>query len=70
MNVYPDQLLSEKHMAKSGLKYLRGNILACFRHCAETDIVLYDLTQLPEEFAYMKKYGELLLFTKNQKVRP
>ena len=71
MNVHCENLrLPDGTPLPSMIEFLKNDIGDCFSHCAEADIVLFDLSRLPDEYAYMKKYGELLLFTKNQKIRP
>ena len=52
---------------KTPMRFLNHeDILNCFRSAANSELVLFDLSQLPPEFSYIKKYGDLLLFAKNQ----
>ncbi len=49
------------------LKFLKhSDILTCFNNAANSDMVLFDLRQLPDEFSHIRKYGDLLLFARNQ----
>ena len=41
-------------------------ILTVFKKIAKSDITLFNLSNLPREFSYMKDCGDLLLFTKYQ----
>jgi hypothetical protein len=41
-------------------------ILSVFKNVAKNDITLFNLSNLPIEFSYMKNCGDLILFTKYQ----
>jgi len=69
MNLHCDNcsVNGEKLEVKSPMRFLNHqDILNCFRSAANSELVLFDLSQLPPEFSNIKKYGDLLLFAKNQ----
>jgi len=69
MNVFCENF-TPKNRKPFGLKYLRNDLLKCFSNAANGDLVLFDLSQLPPEYAFIKNHGELLLFAKNQQMMP
>ena len=60
-------LKGEKLERKTFMKFMNHeDIKACFSNSAKGDFTLFDLSQLPPEYENIKKYGDLLLFAKNQ----
>ncbi len=57
----------KKLEGKTFMKFMnKEDIEACFSNSANGDFTLFDLSQLPPEYKGIKKYGDLLLFAKNQ----
>ena len=44
---------------------LKGAILASFVGAGRDGVTIFDLSQLPSEYAWLQRYGDLLLFVKN-----
>ena len=65
MNVYRASAGDGKNDWMSGLPYLpfmKDAVLQAFKQAANSNIVIFDLTKLPEEYAYMNQFTGLLLF--------
>ena len=50
----------------SKMHFMKGAVRSAFRNTANSDLVIFDLSELPREYNYIKKHGDLLLFAKNQ----
>ena len=47
-----------------GLSYINGEVLNSCREAAKSDITLFDLTTLPEQYSYLKAKSDLLVFAR------
>jgi hypothetical protein len=69
MNTYCEHCIvdGQKVTKRSAMKFMNHqDVNACFSDAANADFVLFDLSQLPEEYISIKKYGDLLLFVRDQ----
>jgi hypothetical protein len=67
MNTYCDEcIVNGKKVDNSALKFMKGEVLETFRSVAQSDLTIFDLSKAPPQFAYLKKYGDLILFAKHQ----
>jgi len=70
MNVHCEQcaVQGKAMTGRSPMKFLNEeDIKACLSNAANAEIVLFDLSALPPEYDNIKKYGDLLLFARNQR---
>ncbi len=68
MNVYCDSCILQGNILKDpSLRFMNNEVLTIFREAAKRDLTIFNLSALPPEFDYIKKYGDLLLFAKDQK---
>ena len=42
--------------------FMKKDVLKTFQQAANNKLVLFDLSELPNEYEYIKKQGDLLLF--------
>ena len=68
MNVYCDHCtVNGEEINDHSLKFMEKEVLEAFRSSAKTELTIFDLSKVPAQLAYLKKYGDLILFGKNQK---
>jgi hypothetical protein len=65
MNVYCDSCAIQRQ-ALTDYGYMTAETLESFRSAAKSDIVVFDLSELPDKYSGLKKHGELLLYARNQ----
>jgi hypothetical protein len=46
--------------------FMKGSVMESFRNAAGSDIVLFDLSALPEQYDYIRAYGDMLVFGRHQ----
>lgn len=68
LNTYCENCISFRNIQNEnrGLKFMNGQVLEIFKKFAKTNLTIFDLSDLPSEFDYIKKNSDLLLFAKNQ----
>ena len=66
MNVYCDNCRINGYVLKQNLIELKGEVLEVFRMSTKGDLTIFNIADAPPEFSYLKKYGSLILFAKNQ----
>lgn len=67
MNVIcEDCMTSVEKVSNWAFPFMKGEIQEAFNKAAKGDIVLFDLSELPAEYQYIKEYGELMVFAKGQ----
>ena len=66
MNEYCEHCYADGVELDNLTMFLQGDVLDAFRNAANSNIVLFDLSGLPDQYAYIKKRGDLLLFAKNE----
>jgi hypothetical protein len=67
MNVYCDNCSSHGEVLKGSLmKFMKGGVLEAFRDCAKGDLTIFDLANVPAALSYLREYGDLILFARNQ----
>lgn len=67
MNVYCDNCSSQGEVLKGSLmKFMKGSVLEAFRDCAKGDLTIFNLANAPAALSYLREYGDLILFAKNQ----
>ncbi len=53
--------------SNDALDFMKGEVLKSFQQAADSDLVLFDLSGLPNKYSYMRDdYGDLLMFARNQ----
>jgi hypothetical protein len=67
MNVYCDNCIYKGKLLNDKLiEFMQGDVLAAFRMSTNGDLTIFNLTNAPASYSYLKKYGDLILFAKNQ----
>jgi hypothetical protein len=67
MNVYCDNCSSHGEVLKGSLiKFMKGSVLEAFRDCAKGDLTIFNLANVPAGLSYLREYGDLILFARNQ----
>jgi hypothetical protein len=67
MNVYCDSCISKGKLLNDKLiEFMQGDVLEAFRINTKGDLTIFDLANAPSSLSYLKKYGDLILFAKNQ----
>jgi hypothetical protein len=67
MNVYCDHCISNGEVLNGSLlKFMKGSVLEAFRDCAKGDLTIFNLANVPAELSYLREYGDLILFARNQ----
>jgi len=67
LNEYCDNCsLNGQPLVNDKMHFMTGDMLTAFQKAAPGPLVLFDLSALPEQYNYIKKHGDLLLFVKNQ----
>lgn len=69
MNVYCD-VCTGMAQGLTDKEVLKDEHIAAMRTSANSDIVIYDLSALPEKYKKLKAHGDLLLFAKNTVPQP
>jgi hypothetical protein len=68
MNTYCDECdLRGNIIHDPSLRFMKADLLNIFRASAKAELTIFNLSKLPPEFNFIKKYGDLLLFAKKQK---
>ncbi len=57
--------LNGENLDATVLNFLKGDVLDCFTSATNTTLTLFDLSELPDEYSYIKESGDLLLFAKD-----
>ena len=67
MNVYCDKCsVNGKEINDPRIDFMKGDILETFRTTAKSNLTIFDLSKVPPQLQYLKKYGDLILFAKQQ----
>lgn len=67
MNVYCDNCSSHGELLKGSLiKFMKGSVVEAFRDCAKGDLTIFNLGNVPAALGYLREYGDLILFARNQ----
>jgi len=67
MNVYCDNCSSHGELLKGSLmKFMKGSVLEAFRNSAKGDLTIFNLANVPAGLGYLREYGDLILFARNQ----
>jgi hypothetical protein len=66
MNVYCDNCSINGNVLKENLIEMKGEVLQAFRMSTKGNLTIFNVADAPSEFSYLKKYGSLILFAKNQ----
>ena len=67
MNVYCDHCsINGTILDESLIGFMKGPVLEAFRDCAKGDLTIFDLANVPAELRYLREYGDLILFARNQ----
>ena len=67
MNVYCDNCTFKgKLLTDNLIEFMQGDVLEAFRMNTKSDLTIFNLANAPSSFSYLNKYGDLILFAKNQ----
>lgn len=67
MNVYCDNCIFKGKLLNDKLiEFMQGDVLEAFRVSTKGDLTIFNLANAPSSFSYLKRYGDLILFAKNQ----
>ncbi len=67
MNTYCDECqIAGKIINDRSIEFMKNELLDIFRSATKSDLTIFDLSKLPSKFNYLKEYGDLILFAKNQ----
>lgn len=67
MNVICENCMTSiEKVSNWAFPFMKGDVLEAFSSAAGGDIVLYDLSDLPAPYQYIKEYGSLVIFAKGQ----
>ena len=67
MNVYCDNCSSKGKLLKEQvIEFMKGDVLEAFRNSAKGELTIFNLANAPAGLSFLKKYGDLILFAKDQ----
>ena len=64
--LYCEQCHAEDNSGNGWAGYLKDDALRSFEKAANSDIVVFDLTELPAEYKYLAEKNDLLVFARDQ----